>query len=168
VRPGRYVRLSLSDTGKGMDRATMNRIFEPFFTTKGPDEGTGLGLSVVHGIMRGHDGAITVYSQPGEGTTFHLYFPALSGEASAPETQATPIPQGKGQRILVVDDEEPLAQLTQKILVRLGYVVETRTRAVEALDLVRARPDQFDLVITDMTMPGMSGIDLRNSVPVFR
>jgi len=168
VRPGRYVRLSVGDTGKGMDRATMNRIFEPFFTTKGPDEGTGLGLSVVHGIMQGHDGAITVYSQPGEGTTFHLYFPALSGEVSDRETQATPIPQGKGQRILVVDDEEALVQLAKKILVRLGYVVETRIRAVEALDLVRAGPDQFDLVITDMTMPVMSGIDFAQQLAQVR
>jgi CheY-like chemotaxis protein/two-component sensor histidine kinase len=168
VRPGSYVRLSVSDTGKGMDRATMNRIFEPFFTTKGPDEGTGLGLSVVHGIMQGHDGAITVYSQPGEGTTFHLYFPALSGEVSNRETPATPISQGSGQRILVVDDEEALAQLEKRILTRLGYVVETRNRAIEALDLVRAAPDQFDLVITDMTMPVMSGVDLAQQLAQVR
>jgi PAS domain S-box-containing protein len=168
VRPGSFVRLSVSDTGKGMDRATINRIFEPFFTTKPLDEGTGLGLSVVHGIMQGHDGAITVYSQPDEGTTFNLYFPAVGGEVLDLETHATPIPLGKGERILIVDDEEPLVLLAQRILVRLGYVVETRTSVAEALELVRAGPDRFDLVITDMTMPAMSGIDFAQQLTQIR
>jgi CheY-like chemotaxis protein len=168
VRPGRYVRLSISDTGKGMDRATMSRIFEPFFTTKGPNEGTGLGLSVVHGIMQGHEGAVTVYSQPGEGTTFHLYFPTVEGEVLALETDAAPIPRGNGERILFVDDEEPLVLLTQRILVQLGYVVEARALVMDGLDLVRARPDRFDLVITDMTMPVMSGIEFAQRLAQLR
>jgi CheY-like chemotaxis protein len=158
VRPGKYVRLLVSDTGKGMDRATMSRIFEPFFTTKGPSEGTGLGLSVVHGIMQGHDGAITVYSRPGEGTTFHLYFPAIGGEAMEPEGAAA-IPLGAGKRVLFVDDEEPIVRLSEKMLTRLGYVVEASTHVKDALEIVRANPDRFDLVITDMTMPFMSGLD---------
>ena len=159
VRPGKYVRLSVGDSGKGMDRATLDRIFEPFFTTKGPGEGTGLGLSVVHGIMQNHDGVISVYSQPGEGTTFHLYFPALGCEALELAGQESPVQHGNGERILYVDDEEPIALLAKKMLIRLGYVVETRTLVDDALELVRARPDQFDLVITDMTMPVMSGLE---------
>jgi CheY-like chemotaxis protein/two-component sensor histidine kinase len=168
VRPGNFVRLSVSDTGKGMDRATINRIFEPFFTTKPPDEGTGLGLSVVHGIMQGHDGAITVYSQPGEGTTFNLYFPAIGGEILDLETHATPIPLGKGELILIVDDEEPLVLLAKRILVWLGYVVETQTSVAEALELVRNGPGRFDLVITDLTMPAMSGIDFAQQLTQIR
>jgi PAS domain S-box-containing protein len=158
VRPGKFVRLSVSDTGKGMDRATLSRIFEPFFTTKGPSEGTGLGLSVVHGIMQSHDGAISVYSQPGEGTTFHLYFPAIGGEAMEPEGEAA-IPLGGGRRVLFVDDEEPIVRLSEKMLTRLGYVVEASTHVKDALEIFRAKPDRFDLVITDMTMPLMSGLD---------
>ena len=168
VRPGSFVRLSVSDTGKGMDQATISRIFEPFFTTKRSDEGTGLGLSVVHGIIQGHDGAITVYSQPGAGTTFNLYFPAIGGEALGMEAHETPIPLGKGERILIVDDEEPLVLLAKRILVRLGYVVETRTSVTEALELVRAGPGRFDLVITDMTMPAFSGIDFAQQLTQIR
>jgi CheY-like chemotaxis protein len=159
VRPGQFVRLSVSDTGLGMERATLSRIFEPFFTTKGPDQGTGLGLSVVHGIMKGHDGAVTVYSVPNEGTTFHLYFPAAAGEALDLAPPPAPTPRGNGERILYVDDEEPLALLAQRMLFRLGYLVETKTRVLDALELLRAEPGRFDLVITDMTMPVMSGVD---------
>ncbi len=159
LRIGRFVRLSLSDTGSGMDKATMERIFEPFFTTKGPGEGTGLGLSVVHGIMESHGGVITVYSQPGEGTTFHLYFSTHSGEAAKAVTSAGPIPQGDGERVLYVDDEEPLAQLGKKALEQLGYHVEMSTKVMEALDWVRADPQRFDVVITDQTMPVMTGTD---------
>jgi PAS domain S-box-containing protein len=159
VAPGKFVRLSVSDTGKGMDQATVARIFEPFFTTKGPNEGTGLGLSVVHGIVRSHDGAITVYSQPGEGTTFHIYLPAIGGEGVDQEPAGTMVPPGNGKRVLFVDDEEPIVRLGEKMLVRLGYAVETRTAVKDALELVRARPYQFDLVITDLTMPFMSGLD---------
>jgi signal transduction histidine kinase/ActR/RegA family two-component response regulator len=160
LRPGRYVQLSMSDTGCGMDRATLEHIFEPFFTTKGVGEGTGLGLAVVHGIMKSHDGGITVYSQPGEGTTFHLYFPTIETEVVAEKIEVTPIPRGKGERILFVDDEAVLAGLAKKMLERLGYVVTTQTNPLEAIAAVRDQPGKFDLVITDLTMPGMDGAKL--------
>jgi len=168
VRPGPYVRLTVSDTGKGMDRATMGRIFEPFFTTKAPDKGTGLGLSVVHGIMLSHDGAITVSSELGKGTTFHLYFPAISDGVAEAKIEDLSVPLGSGERILLVDDEEAIAMLFEIMLTRLGYAAETRTRVAEALDMVRANPDRFDLVITDMTMPVMSGLDFARRLAEIR
>ena len=160
LRPGRYVQLSVSDTGCGMDRATLEHIFEPFFTTKGVGEGTGLGLAVVHGIMKSHDGGISVYSEPGQWTTFHLYFPVIETEVVAWKIEATPIPRGQGEHILFVDDEAVLAGLGKKMLERLGYVVTTQTNPLEAIAAVRDQPGEFDLVITDMTMPGMDGAKL--------
>jgi len=157
LRPGLYARLSVSDTGFGMDQATLRRIFEPFFTTKPPGEGTGLGLAVVYGIMKDHDGAVTVSSQPGKGTIFHLYFPAHAGEASVATVEPGSVPCGHGERILFVDDEEPLVHLGQKILTGLGYEVEATTAPAVALAMVRADPQRFALVITDQTMPGMTG-----------
>ncbi len=168
LRPGPYVRLSVSDTGQGMDRATLTRIYEPFFTTKGPGEGTGLGLSVVHGIMQSHEGAVTVYSQPDEGTTFHLYFPATGAKAAELAVPAADIPTGHGQRILFVDDEKPLALLGQKMLEQLGYAVQSSSSVAEALALVKANPSAFDLVITDQTMPGMSGTNFARQLLVLR
>jgi signal transduction histidine kinase len=114
LRIGRYVRLSLSDTGVGMTAGTMERIFEPFFTTKDPGRGSGLGLSVVHGIVKASDGAVAVYSEPGRGTTFHMYFPAIDLEPSASTEDRSAIARGTGERVLLVDDEE--------ILVTLGSV----------------------------------------------
>jgi PAS domain S-box-containing protein len=160
LHPGRYVQLSVSDTGWGMDRATLDHIFEPFFTTKAVGEGTGLGLAVVHGIMKSHDGGISVYSHPGEGTKFNLYFPVIETAAAAQEITATPIPRGHGEHILFVDDEEALASIGKKILERLGYTVTMKTSALEALAAVRDRPEPFDLVITDLTMPVMDGTKL--------
>jgi len=160
LRPGRYVQLSVSDTGCGMDQATLKHIFEPFFTTKAVGEGTGLGLAVVHGIMKSHDGGISVYSQPGEGTTFHLYFPVIETEATVQEVEASNIPRGQGERILFVDDEEVLASLGKKMLERLGYQVTTKSDALEAIAAVREQPEAFDLVITDLTMPIMDGARL--------
>ncbi len=159
LAPGHYVRLTVADNGCGMDRATQERIFEPFFTTKPPGEGTGLGLSVVHGIMKSHDGGVTVYSQPGEGTTFHLYFPVLDA-ATAPVVVLPPVPRGQGERILFVDDELALVQLGRKVLEGLGYQVTTKTSALAAFATVRDHPDHFDLVVTDLTMPDMNGADL--------
>jgi PAS domain S-box-containing protein len=160
LRPGLYARVSVSDSGCGMDQATQRRIFEPFFTTKPPGEGTGLGLSVVFGIMDTHDGAVTVYSHPGEGTVFHLYFPEHAGDAVEVVAAGDPVPNGHGERILFVDDEELLAQLGQKTLTALGYEVEFATQPATALAIVRADPQRFALVLTDQTMPGLSGIFL--------
>jgi len=164
LHPGPYVRLSISDTGHGMSEATKARIFEPFFTTKAPGEGTGLGLAVVHGIMQSHGGTITVYSQQGEGTVFHLYFPVTAGEGQAAAAVATAAPTGHGERILFVDDEKPLALLGQNMLEELDYRVESTTNVNEALEMVLARPMDFDLVITDLTMPKMTGTDFAQSL----
>jgi len=150
----------MSDTGCGMDRATLERIFDPFFTTKAAGEGTGLGLAVVHGIMKGHEGDISVYSQPGEGTVFHLFFPANETGTVVHPPAPPVIPRGRGERILFVDDETSLARLGQNILERFGYAPTAVTSAQAALETVQAEPGAFALVITDMTMPGMDGITL--------
>ena len=172
LRPGNFVYLSVSDTGIGMDAATRARIFEPFFTTKEPGKGTGLGLSVVHGIVQGHDGAIVVRSQPGEGTVFEIYFPAAT---AIEETAAAPAPalRGQGQHILFLDDEATLVTLAQRLLERRGYRFTGFTRASEALRAFAEKPDEFQLVITDLSMPGASGLHfasdilkLRPDVPV--
>lgn len=160
LREGPYLRLSVIDNGHGMDKATLERIFEPFFTTKPAGTGTGLGLSVVHGIVKSHEGAITVYSQPGQGTTFHIYFPACETEAETERRDAKPIPQGNNELILFVDDELPLVQMGKKVLNRLGYRVLAFTNAADALAEFAAQPDRYRLVITDLNMPGMNGVDL--------
>ncbi|HEX2099042.1 MAG TPA: ATP-binding protein [Candidatus Synoicihabitans sp.] len=164
LRVGSYVRLSISDTGHGMDRSTLERIFEPFFTTKDPGEGTGLGLSVVHGIMEAQDGAITVYSEPGQGTTFHLYFPAREASGLTLVQPAHTEVRGRGERILLVDDEAPLARLGEKVLGGLGYVVEPYSSAEGALAAFRADPTRYAAVVTDQTMPGLTGIELAREI----
>jgi len=158
LRIGRYVRLSLSDTGVGMTAGTMERIFEPFFTTKDPGRGSGLGLSVVHGIVKASDGAVAVYSEPGRGTTFHMYFPAIDLEPSASTEDRSAIARGTGERVLLVDDEEILVTLGQRFLERLGYNVVVETDPIAALAAFEANP--FDVVITDLTMPNLSGLDV--------
>ena len=168
LRPGVYARLSVRDTGCGMDRAVLSRIFEPFYTTKPVGEGTGLGLAVVHGIMDSHDGMVTVDSQVGEGTVFRLYFPENVGEVSVNAAELGEIPRGNGERILVVDDEEVLAQLCETILTALGYQVEITTRPEEALEWIRADPQRFALVATDQTMPRMTGLHLASQLRVIR
>ena len=158
--PGWYVRLSITDNGCGMDAATIERIYDPFFTTKKPGEGTGLGLSVVHGIMKNHDGGITVYSEPGRGTAFRLFFPA-AGAAMAAETKSSSnLLRTRNESILYVDDEEPLVVLAKRILDRMGYKVTGQTNPVEALELFRRNPSAFDAVVTDLAMPQLSGFDL--------
>jgi PAS domain S-box-containing protein len=171
--PGRYVCVSVSDTGHGMDRATMERVFEPFFTTKEPGVGTGLGLAVVHGIVRNHDGVALVESEPGAGTTFRLYFPLLAPVAAPSDGETGDVPRGAGERVLFVDDEPALAAVTSRILERLGYSVLALRSATEALSVFRANPSAFDLVISDLTMPGLTGAQLtvemrrlRANVPV--
>jgi nitrogen-specific signal transduction histidine kinase/CheY-like chemotaxis protein len=160
LRPGAYAHLSLRDTGSGMSEDTLRRIFEPFFTTKAQGDGTGLGLAVVHGIMDTHGGAIAVESTVGVGTVFDLYFPAITTAAPVSPLALTETPRGHGQHVLVVDDEVVLARLMMHVLTALGYAVETATDPSVALELVRADPSHFALVLTDLTMPGMTGLDL--------
>jgi len=164
LRPGSYACLSVSDTGCGMDPATLRRIFEPFFTTKPVGEGTGLGLAVVHGIMDAHEGAITVYSQPGEGTTFRLFFPEHIGVTSPAAEKRGSTPRGQGECVLVVDDEEMLAALASKLLIRLGYTTQSATTSAQALEMVRTEPSRFAVVITDHTMPGITGLQLASQL----
>jgi PAS domain S-box-containing protein len=167
--PGVYARLTVADTGKGMDAVTCARIFEPFFTSKAPGEGTGLGLSVVHGIMRDHDGTITVESEPGVGTTFRLYFPAHAAEPVDEGAQTlSPPPRGDHQRILFVDDEELICEIGEMLLSTLGYRVETCAEPEKARVRFAADPSAYDLVITDLNMPGMTGIDLVKQLRALR
>lgn len=156
---GCYLKLTVKDSGHGMDAKTMERIFDPFFTTKGHTEGTGLGLSVVHGIVRNHGGAITVSSKEGGGTTFDVYLPRIEHvwEDEAVEARA---PSIGSERILFVDDEEDVVFAGKKMLERLGYHVVTGRDGLEALNLFRGQPDNFDLVITDQTMPNLTGVEL--------
>ncbi len=165
---GRYACLSISDTGCGMDEATLLRIFDPFFTTKQPGEGTGLGLAVVHGIVRSHQAGVTVTSRPGAGTTFKIYFPAHLEEAAAPRPEKEQVVRGKGQRILFVDDEELLVLVAKKSLEKLGYSLVTHTSPVAALEEFHRRPGDFDLVITDLAMPRLSGTDIAEAVRLTR
>jgi len=160
LHPGRHVQLSVSDTGCGMERATLEKIFDPFFTTKPAGEGTGLGLAVVHGIMKSHDGGVAVESEPGRGAVFHLYFPVIETTEPPPDAESTPIPHGQGERILFLDDEETLANLGKVVLERLGYTVTKKTSPLEVIAALRDRPDAFDLVVTDLTMPVMDGVKL--------
>jgi signal transduction histidine kinase/CheY-like chemotaxis protein len=156
LHPGAHVRLTIRDTGCGMEPEVLERIFEPFFTTKDVGEGTGMGLAMVHGIVADCGGTITVHSTPGEGTSFVLYLPCIPETAGDTEHAEDPIPRGKGC-ILFVDDEVMLARWGQTTLERLGYDVVARTSSIEALEAFRAMPQRFDVVITDQTMPNMTG-----------
>jgi nitrogen-specific signal transduction histidine kinase/ActR/RegA family two-component response regulator len=159
AEPGAYVRLSVSDTGHGIDPGLLPRIFDPYFTTKGPDKGTGLGLAVVHGIVKSHGGLIKVYSEVGHGTVFHVFLPRADRAEKTEETPALQWARG-AERVLLVDDEKPLVDMYQRMLGSLGYRVEGRTSPVEAVEAVRSNPKKYDLVITDMTMPQMTGYTL--------
>jgi PAS domain S-box-containing protein len=157
LTPGPHACMLIRDTGHGMAPEVMERIFEPFFTTKAVGEGTGMGLAVVDGIIASHGGAITVASTPGQGTTFALYLPCINTDTPSPNVpEDTPIPQGNG-RILLVDDEPTLVHMTAEMLSRLGYDATVYTSSVEALKTFQAAPWQFDVVITDQTMPVMTG-----------
>jgi len=162
--PGRYLRLTVSDTGCGMTPEIVKKIFDPYFTTKEKGVGTGLGLSVVHGIVMGHGGAVAVESEPGKGSAFHVYFPLVQEVEEAKKAVAeTPLPRGS-EIILFVDDEPSLARLGKRFLTRLGYDVVSTTSSIDALGLVRKDPHQFDLVITDTTMPAMTGDRLTQEI----
>ena len=167
IAPGHYVKLTVRDRGTGISSDIMDKIFDPFFTTKKVGEGTGLGLSVVHGIVKQHDGHITVESEPGRGSTFTIYFPQIAGELEADAPSDDEIPTGS-ERILFVDDEEMLVDMGEDILAELGYDVTSRMSSREALALFRLDPSRFDLVITDQTMPEMTGVELAKEVLAIR
>ena len=159
LTPGTYAKLIVKDTGQGIDPSIIGRIFDPFFTTKKPGEGTGLGLSVVYGIVRDHGGRIDVASLPGQGTTISVFLPII--ETGSPEKQAMPEPVATGhERILLVDDESIITEVVDSMLTFLGYQVTARQNSLETLELFRSNPDAFDLVITDMTMPRLRGDEL--------
>jgi PAS domain S-box-containing protein len=173
LAPGPYACLMVADTGRGIDAAIADRIFDPFFTTKAPGEGTGLGLSVVDGIVKSHDGAITVDSTAGDGATFRIFLPAVDGAVAPADAAPAAAPRGRGQRILYVDDEAALVQLATRLLGRLGYEVEGFTRPADALIAFAADPARYDMVISDMNMPTASGLSvaadvlrIRPNVPV--
>ncbi|MFA6465916.1 MAG: ATP-binding protein, partial [Desulfurivibrionaceae bacterium] len=158
---GSYVRLTVSDTGHGMDETTLDRVFDPYFTTKKQGEGTGLGLATVHGIVENHGGTISVKSALNEGTTFDIYFPRVETAFSAAltgwgETGATSF----AARILLVDDEEMLIRLGKSILQKLGHTVTAFSNSQDALDFFRQAPQAFDLLLTDQMMPGLTGLEL--------
>jgi len=161
LQPGPCVVLTVRDTGHGINPAILNRIFDPFFTTKEQGAGTGLGLAVVHGIVKSHGGTIEVESSPGVGTCFQVFFPAIEKTPGQEKIDAGPLPRGS-ERILVVDDEPALTLVLKKVLERLGYRVECRTNGVEALEVFRTHldSDPFELLVTDMTMPHLTGVDL--------
>ncbi|MEO8152240.1 MAG: CHASE domain-containing protein [Rhizobacter sp.] len=166
VKPGPHAHLWVSDTGCGMDEATQARVFEPFFTTKSVGQGTGLGLSVVHGIVTAHRGAIAVDSTPGRGSSFNLYFPL-----TMPQGGSTPIPagtsrtaRGQGQHVLYVDDDPAMLIMVESLLQAAGYRVTTSEHPREALELVRAQPGEFALVVTDFNMPELTGMDLAHEL----
>ena len=158
-----YLLLTISDTGSGMDNKTMERIFEPFFTTKPVNRGTGLGLSVVHGIITQHKGVVTVSSEPGRGSTFSIYLPLIHKKAPIVHANTSCSIETKGSSsILFVDDEPSTVKMMRSCLEKSGYTVTATTSALAALDMIRRRPDSFDLLITDLTMPEMTGIALVN------
>jgi PAS domain S-box-containing protein len=167
LEPGRYAQLTVKDTGHGIDPSIIDRIFDPYFTTKEKGKGTGLGLSVVHGIVKNFGGTIQVQSELSRGTDVDVLLPVAEVDTSIEEQSDTELPRGD-ETVLFVDDEESLTILCRELLEVLGYEVTTNTRAVEALELFRTDPDKYDLVITDMTMPGMTGLKLSEELLAIR
>ena len=172
VSPGHYVRLTMRDTGEGIAPEIMDRIFEPYYTTKEVGKGTGMGLPVIYGIVKRYGGGILVESELGKGTIFEIYFPALENKAEEEKEPEEEI-KGGSERILFVDDEEPMVNLNRRQLERLGYDVKSTTKPVAALEWFKADPDRFDVIITDMTMPRMTGdrlaaevLKIRPNMPV--
>jgi len=163
LKPGPYLKLTVSDTGQGMKPETMKRIFEPYFTTKATGEGTGMGLAVVHGIVASHGGVITVESEVDRGSTFDVYLPRLAAKVEEEVQEATPLP-GHKERILFVDDEELVAELGREMLQRLEYQVTVLTESLAALEAFRADPEGFDLVLTDQSMPHLNGFSLAREI----
>lgn len=168
VTPGTYILLTVKDSGCGMDKATMERIFEPFFTTKKRGKGTGMGLSVVHGIVKSHRGMIEMDSEPGKGSTFKVFLPRYSGDTIIDQIDKSDILPEGNENILFVDDEKAIVSIAEQMLKRLGYNVVTKTSSIDALRTLVAQPDRFDLVITDQTMPNLTGIELAKSIILIR
>ncbi len=171
--PGTHVCLTVADTGPGMEQSVIDRIFDPYFTTKEKGKGTGLGLAVVDGIVKSHGGHISVYSEPGKGTEFKVFLPVIKTKEEEHQVETdTPIQKGN-ERILLVDDQDIIVQMIKQMLERLGYHVTARTSSTDALEAFRTQPDKFDVVITDMTMPNMTGdklaaelIKIRPAIPI--
>jgi len=168
--PGRHAQITVTDTGRGMDEATRSRVFEPFFTTRPVGQGTGLGLAVVHGIVASHRGAIAVRSKPGRGSSFTIHLPSTEA-AGLPDSAASPVgegPQGQGQRVLYIDDDEVMSVMVEGLLQACGYQPTVQCRPARAVAAVRARPQDFDVVVTDFNMPGMSGMDVARELAAIR
>ena len=164
LKPGPYVRLTVSDTGAGIPAAVLERIFDPFFTTKGVGEGTGLGLSLVDGIVSDLGGAIDVATRAGEGTRFEIWLP-VTGEAAKPGTsQVAALPRGNGETVMIVDDEAALVALAEENIARLGYEPVGFQSSLAALDAFRAHPERFDAVLTDEAMPDLAGTELAREI----
>jgi len=170
---GQYACLTVVDTGTGMDKELTQKIFDPFFTTKAIGKGTGMGLSVVHGIVEGMGGAVRVYSEPGKGTQFYVYFPIEKNSIEKQSVQTHETIQGGIENILLIDDEEAIIAMEKMMLERLGYQVTSRKSSIEALEAFRDSPDKFNLVITDMAMPNMPGnklseelVKIRSDIPI--
>ena len=175
LKPGRHAHLWVGDDGSGIEPAVRARIFDPFYTTKPVGQGTGLGLSVVHGIVRAHHGAITVDSTLGRGATFHLYFPLLDDEGVAAlsewgglDADPSAEPAGGGEHVLYVDDDEVMTLMVESLLLRCGYRVTTYRDAGQAAEALRRAPQSFDLVVTDFNMPGLTGLDMARMVAAVR
>ena len=160
---GTYVKISVKDTGQGMDPGILKNIFEPYFTTKEVGEGSGMGLAVVHGIVKNHGGDISVISEPGKGSIFEIFLPSIDAETDSSFEEPAQL-AGGDERILLVDDEKAMVTAFKPMLERLGYQVTVKTSSVEALDAFKAMPDYYDVVITDMTMPMMTGVDLAKAL----
>lgn len=157
----------MNDTGHGVEPEVIDRIFDPYFTTKGVGKGTGMGLSVVHGIVRSHDGTIKIKSEPGKGTGVEVLLPLIEAEAEPEAEGQAAFPTGT-ERILLVDDEPSLVITAERALRRLGYEVTAKTSSIEVLELFKSESDRFDLVITDMTMPHMTGVELSKEIMSIR
>jgi CheY-like chemotaxis protein/anti-sigma regulatory factor (Ser/Thr protein kinase) len=169
---GNYIKITVSDTGTGIPKDIMDSIFEPYFTTKDEGEGTGMGLAMVHGIVESYDGKIVVSSELGKGTVFTIFLPVTARKETYESGVSENLPKGM-ERILLIDDELPIVKLIQRLLESLGYKVTTQTSSIEALELFKSKPKDFDLVITDMTMPGLTGdklaqtmLEIRPKLPI--